>query len=145
MPDNERLEREIEEILGKIEDFPGPQARARRVRRQRFARLNARIGQWQPGIARQMSRVSVSQLMLSAFLLILFSFFFRRANPVVMNWVLYAGVILFVSSFAMMVFSRRGGRTVQQNWRGRTIQYRTGPTLVDRVRHWWQTRNVPRR
>jgi len=146
MPDNERLEREIEEILGKIENFPEPQARARRARKRRFVRLSEAFTRRQRQVAQQLSRIAVSQIMLSSFLLILFSFFFRRANPVLMNWVMYAGIILFVSTFAIMMFSgRRGGGTVRQNWRGRPTEYRTTPSLADRIRRWWQERNVPRR
>ncbi|MDP2326765.1 MAG: hypothetical protein Q8M79_01605 [Dehalococcoidia bacterium] len=146
MPDNERLEREIEEILGKIENFPEPQARARRARKRRFVRVSEAFRQRQRQVAQQLSRIAVSQIMLASFVLILFSFFFRRANPVLMNWVMYAGIILFVSSFAIVMFSgRRGGSTVRQNWRGRPTEYRTTPSLADRVRRWWQERNVPRR
>lgn len=145
MPDNERLEREIEEILGKIENFPDPSVRARRARKRRFARLGNAMMVRQRAIARELSRVSVSQLMLAAFLLILFSFFFRRMSPMVMNWVLYAGIVLFVSSFAIMVFSGRSGRTVQQNWRGRTVEYSTRPSIAERAIRWWRSRNAPRR
>lgn len=146
MPDNERLEREIEEILGKIENFPEPQARARRARKHRFVRVSEAFTRRQRQVAQQLSRIAVSQIMLASFLLILFSFFFRRANPVLMNWVMYAGIILFVSSFAIMMFSgRRGAGTVRQNWRGRPTEYRTTPSLADRIRRWWQERNVPRR
>ncbi len=147
MPDNERLEREIEEILGKIEHFPDASARERRARRRPFVRVSSTFARWQQAAARAISRVALSQLLLMAFLLILFSFFFRRANPALMNWVLYAGIILFVSSFAIMMFGNRGrtGRTVETTWRGRSISYRTGPSPLDRLRRWWSNRSTPRR
>ncbi|MQC17773.1 MAG: hypothetical protein DWG80_01710 [Chloroflexi bacterium] len=144
MANNDRLEREIEEILGKIEQFPDAESRAKRSRRRNTNRLTARLSEVQRGIARRMSGISVSQLMLASFLLILFAFFFRgRGLPsAAAYWLLVAGVILFVSTFAVMIFTprTRSGPTVEQRWRGRSIQYQTGPSLPARLRHWWSTR-----
>lgn len=144
MANNDRLEREIEEILGKIEQFPDAESRAKRSRRRNTNRLTARLSEVQRGIARRMSGISVSQLMLASFLLILFAFFFRgRGLPsTAAYWLLVAGVVLFVSTFAVMIFTprTRSGPTVEQRWRGRTIQYQTGPSLPARLRHWWSTR-----
>lgn len=144
MNDSERLEREIEEILGNIEHFPAPESRAKRARRRFVRRVGAWISVRQAAAARVMSRWSMSQLMLLAFLMILGSFFFRRLNPLLMQWVLYAGIILFVSALAIMVFGngRRRG-SAQQRWRGRTIEYQRGhshtgprPPLSRRLKHW---------
>jgi hypothetical protein len=144
MADNDRLEREIEEILGKIEQFPDPETRARRARKRSVNRFTTRIAGWQQNAARSLSRVSVSQLMLASFLMILFAFFFRgRMLPApVASWILLAGVILFISTFAVMVFTRRsGGSTVQQKWRGRPVQYSTAPSLSQRMGRWWANRS----
>lgn len=139
MPDNDRLEREIEEILGKIEQFPGPESRAQRARKRSVGRASARVSGWRQSIAHRISNVDMSQLMLLSFVMILAAFFLRgrMLPPLVATWILYGGVILFVSTFAVMVFGRgrRGGTpTVQQTWRGRTIQYRQGPSVTDRLR-----------
>src|SRR5690606_565947 len=104
------------------------------------------VAGWQQGVARQLGRVSVSQIMLMSFLLILFAFFFcgRGIPAFLSSWILVAGVILFVSAFAVLLLGRGrggGGGTVEQRWRGRTIEYRTGPTLGDRVRRWWTSRS----
>lgn len=142
MANNDRLEREIEEILGKIEQFPDKGARARRARQRNAGRVTSAVSAWQQGLARQLSRISVSQLMLASFLMILFAFFFRgRFLPgPLASWILIAGVILFVSAFAVMMFGKSRSRTVEQRWRGRTIEYRTGPTLSSRLRRWWASR-----
>ncbi|MCK9486884.1 MAG: hypothetical protein M0R73_09365 [Dehalococcoidia bacterium] len=146
MADNDRLEREIEEILGKIEQFPDQQSRMRRARQRKTNRVTNTIAGWQQGVARQVGRVSVSQIMLLSFLMILFAFFFRgRGLPAFLSsWILVAGVVLFVSAFAVLLLARGrtggGGRTVEQRWRGRSIQYQAGPTLSDRVRRWWTAR-----
>lgn len=142
MPDDtDRLEREIEEILNKIEHFPDAETRRTRARRRALRGLGSAIAERQRAVVRWLGRISISQVMLVAFLMILGSFFFR-ASPLA-AWVLYAGVILFVSSFAIMLFARggRGGSTVEQRWRGREIRYSTrGPSLAVRLRRWWNTR-----
>lgn len=145
MANNDRLEREIEEILGKIEKFPDAEARAKRSRRRTPNRFTARLSEMQRGIARRLSGVSVSQLMLASFLIILFAFFFRGRGlpPPVSSWLLLAGVILFISTFAVMMLgprSRGGARGGEQRWRGRTIQYQSGPSLSGRIRKWWSSR-----
>jgi len=143
MPDNDRLEREIEEILGKIEQFPDEGSRSKRRQRRNFNRVTSRIADVQQGFARQMARMSVSQVMLLSFLIILGAFFFRGRGlpPVMSTWFLVAGVVLFISAFAMMVFARGStGGTVQQNWRGKTVEYSTTPSVVQRLRLWWRSR-----
>lgn len=161
MGDSDRLEREIEEILGKIENFPGPEARRARKPLRRPI-LDAVAGR-QRAVARELSRISVSQVMLFAFLLILGSFFFREFG-VIAVWALYAGVVLFVVAFAIMMFGNRGrtGARQQTVWRGRDVAYgpyarparsatrstsrgvparpSTPATLLVRLRQWWEQR-----
>lgn len=143
MAENDRLEREIEEILGKIEQFPEPESRARRRRRRAFNQATARIAEWQRGVARQLSRVSPSQMMLLSFLVILSSFFFRgrMLTPTLASWMLVAGVILFISTFAVMIFGQRSSSVGEQRWRGRTVEPPSGPSLKMRLRHWWAGRS----
>lgn len=155
MGEPDRLEREIEEILGKIENFPGPEAR--RARRPIARPVTDAVAKRQQRVAREISRISVSQVMLFAFLLILGSFFFREFGPVAL-WALYAGIVLFVVSFAIMMFGGRGRLPGRQEtvWRGRNVSYgtyarRSAPgqppatSLVVRLRRWWTQRgNHPR-
>ena len=144
MADSDRLEREIEEILGKIEQFPEPDSRRQRARQRVLREIGTAISARQRAVARELARISLSQVMLVSFLMILGSFFFRRMSPLAMEWLMYAGIVLFVSSFAILMFSRRGGSTVEQNWRGRAIRYQTGPTLSQRLRRWWDSRSTRR-
>jgi hypothetical protein len=150
MADHDRLEREIEEILGKIEDFPTPEPRYKATSRHALRRLGGAISERHRAITARVAQISMSQVMLLAFLLILGSFFFRRMNPMLMNWVLYLGIILFVTAFAIMVFGRRGsgGRSSSDaRWRGREVEYQSrraqgqrGPTLAQRLRLWFSRR-----
>jgi len=140
MPDSNRLEREIEEILGKIEQFPDAGTRRRRSTNRALQRVGAAVSERVRGIARQLSRFSISQVMLLSFILIIASLFFRRAAPGMMTWVLYAGIILFITSFAISMLGR-GGSSSTPRWRGRNIQYQSSsPSLSQRLRYWWNTR-----
>jgi hypothetical protein len=143
---SDRLEREIEEILGKIDQFPAPETRRARARKRAIRRLGSAIADRQRAFMRELSRVSISQVMLASFLMILGSFFFRRFSPLFMQWVLYAGIVLFISSFAILMFSRgSAGSSTQTRWRGREITYQpAGPSLGQRLRHWLRSRRAPR-
>lgn len=138
MPDDkDRLEREINEILDKIEQFPTPERRRNRAVKRNIRRVGDVVSARQRAIARELSRVSISQLLLVSFLLILGSFFFRGFG--LGTWVLFAGVALLVASGALLIFGggRRTPRT--QQWRGRTISYRSDG-LVGRIRRWFAAR-----
>jgi hypothetical protein len=141
MADPNRLEREIEEILGRIEQLPPPESRAKRAVRRTLRRAATAIADRQRAVARELSRVSLSQMILLSFLMIIGAVFFRRVSPLLMDWLLVGGAILFIVSFAMLVFGSRGGATRDRQWRGRPIRYQTGPTLQQRVRRWWNTRS----
>jgi hypothetical protein len=142
MADKDRLEREISEILDKIEQFPTPQQRRARARRRSVGRAGAAMSGWQQALMRRLSGISVQDVMLASFVIILGAFFFRRFSPVLMQWALYGGIVLLVTSFAIMTFSRgRGGRggSSAAYWRGRPVQYRSSSTLA-RVRQWFGSR-----
>ena len=142
MPDDsDRLEREINEILDKIEQFPTPERRRIRALRRQLRRIGDAVSTRQRAVARELSRISLSQLILLSFLLILGSFFLSRAGGPVGQWLLIAGVVLLVTSLGLMLFAggRRGGGTRQ--WRGRTISYES-ESLAHRLRRWFASRKT---
>lgn len=144
MANPDRLQREIEEILGRIEQLPPPESRAKRAAR----RAGLAISERQRALARSLSHVSLSQMMLAAFVMILGAFFFQRLSPLAMIWLMYAGVILFVVSFTMLMFGRGGRAAGEAKWRGQPVRYRavnpSGPTLLQRARRWWSVRSTRR-
>jgi hypothetical protein len=101
-------------------------------------RVGGFVSERQQAVMLHLARISISQVMLISFLMILGSFFFRRFNPMLMQWALYAGIILFISSFAILVFSRRSRRSgVEGRWRGRPVQYGyRRPGVGARLRRW---------
>jgi hypothetical protein len=149
MPDrrereNDRLEREINEILSNIEQFPDADQRKQRARRRVVNSFANNVSERQRTFMRRMSGVSLSQLMILSFLIILGSMFFREIVRVSWPWMMYAGVVLFLTTFALMMFGgSRGGPAVprqQQYWRGRPVSYRQD-ALAHRMRRWFGRRS----
>ncbi|RLT34772.1 MAG: hypothetical protein DWI58_20185 [Chloroflexi bacterium] len=142
MADHNRLEREIEEILGKIEQFPDATARKKRERNRTLQRISNAIADRQRALMRQLSRFTIAQVILLSIIVILGSLFFRRAAPQLMTWVLTAGIILFVTALAISFFGNRRGASGQPNWRGRPVRPATsgGPTIPQRLQRWWTAR-----
>lgn len=133
--DKDRLEREIEEILGKIEEFPSESERRARQRRRTMNRVSSNVTGWPQRQLARLSHIDMSQVMLLSFMLILGSFFLRSFSPLIMQWVLYLGVVLFIAAFAMILMGRRGGGG-SQYWRGKPIQYKQ-PSMGDLARRWF--------
>ncbi len=143
MPDHgeprDRLEREINEILSNIEQFPDAAQRRKRTRQRAFNDVLVQLSARQRDFMRAIGGQSLSQLMLLSFLIILGSFFFRGLISIAWPWLMYAGVVLFLATFTLMVFG--GGRNPtagvpRQYWRGREMELRS-PTLSQRLRRWW--------
>ena len=135
MPDN--LEREVEEILRKLDKFvpeEGPLTRTRR-------RMGQAASDFLNAVLARLSRISLGQVMLVAVMLIVAAFLFGRGNPLLARWVIIGGFILFFTAF---VLSLRGGLSRdERRWRGRVIDL-SQPSLANRLRDWLQRRNRDR-
>lgn len=141
MPEEpDRLEREIQEILDKIEQLPAPKRRRASGLQRSLRRIGDGVSAWQRTVVQELSRISLSQLVLLSFLLILGAFLIRGIGPLG-TWLMIAGVVLLVASLALMIFGSGGGaRARTQQWRGRTISYnRDG--LAQRIRRWFSNRS----
>jgi len=129
----DRFEREIEDILRKIDDFPS----GRRPRRTP-GRLQRRIAAWQRALAIRLSRITTGQLMIASLIVMLVSYFFRAA--IGSHWVygLIFGLILFFTTFALSF--RNGVSGPEPYYRGRPRSYYRAeqPPLFTRVRDWWR-------
>lgn len=136
MPD--KFEREIEDILSKLEAFPnpGPAHRARAAISGPIAAVHRRI-------AARLTGISIGQIMLTGIVMILVGYLFRTALLGFSYYVIVTGLILFFGAFFLSLLGagRSRGRG-QPYWRGRPAQsfYSNGPTLAARLREWWQRR-----
>ena len=132
MPDN--LEREVEEILRKLDKFvpeEGPLTRTRR-------RLGQAVAESIHAMAVRLSRIALGQLMLASLVLVLVAFFFfRGASPALARWLIIGGLVLFLTAFVLSVL---GGRSrYERRWRGQLVDL-SEPSLGARLRNWLQRR-----
>src|SRR5436305_5954433 len=96
MPD--KFEREINEILSKIDDFPTHAARRRRPANK----VGRRVGALQRSFTVRLARITVTQIMVTSFIVMAVSYFLLRdAFPEVWVYGLILGLILFFAAFAL--------------------------------------------
>jgi len=140
----DKFEREIDEILSKLDKFP---------KQSPVQRMQNRVGRRASGIQRllalRLARLSVSQIMLTGIGLILFAYFFRTALPGIWYYLVVLGLILFFTAFVLSFFgfsNGRSGRGRQVYWRGQPAQhyYAAEPAVFTRLRDWWRRRQSRR-
>jgi VIT1/CCC1 family predicted Fe2+/Mn2+ transporter len=134
----DKFEREIEDILNKLDRFPtlSPTERARRWLRKRLGSLHG-------SISTRLSRLSVNSIMLAGIILVFVGFFFRSVLQDLWSYLAITGLALFFLSFAISFFG--GGRPAGSRriyWRGRPASsyYDSGPSIALRLREWWRRR-----
>jgi hypothetical protein len=123
----DRIEREIEEILKKIDNFVPERARrpARKVG-QPFAAAQG----W---IAHSLARISLRQVMMWSLILVVVTFFLRGIPG--SSWIMIASLIVFGTAFLL---SRLGGTAAprtNKRWRGQPMDL-SGPGWPDRIKAW---------
>jgi VIT1/CCC1 family predicted Fe2+/Mn2+ transporter len=131
---SDKIEREVEEILRKLDKFVPEESRLVRARR--------RLGQATSDLARallgRLSRISLGQIMLASLIVVVVAFFFRSASPTLARWAIIVGLLLF---FSVFVLSLLGGRSrYEKRWRGQVIDL-SEPSLGSRLRNWLQRRS----
>jgi VIT1/CCC1 family predicted Fe2+/Mn2+ transporter len=134
---SDKIEREVEEILRKLDRFVPEESRLARVRR----RLGQAASDLLHTLLARLSRISLGQVMLASLILVVVAFFFRSASPVLARWAIIGGLILFFTAF---VLSLIGGRSrYERRWRGQVIDL-SEPSLGSRLRNWLQRRSRSR-
>jgi VIT1/CCC1 family predicted Fe2+/Mn2+ transporter len=127
---SDRLQQEIEEILGKYKRFPLREPLWRRIRR-RLSRWLSSLGRWP---ASHLPHVTLGRVMLVGVAMIITAYFFGFGSDSITRSVIVAGLILLVGAF---IFSlRRHSPYVEKRWRGRTVEIGQ-PGVSERLRSWW--------
>jgi hypothetical protein len=138
MPPDDKIKREIEDILNKLDDFVPEESTTERVRRTSSNAASSVV----KGLLAPFAKISIQQLMLTALIIIVVGFFAMRVYPAG-RYMLVGGVILFLTAFALSFFNRSGGTpqpSTEKRWRGQPIDLRE-PTLAERIRDWIKGRN----
>ena len=134
----DRIEKEIEEILRKIDDFVPEKPRSVRKRpadksAPAFENPSRAATPRSSGTGGSLSRVSLNQVMGWSLIAVLVAFFLPIPGS---GWVILAALLVFGVAFLL---SRMGGgsssRGVEKRWRGEPIDL-SGPSLPTRIRDW---------
>jgi hypothetical protein len=137
----DRYEREIEDILSRIDKFP----RRKASHRARGAVLG-RIAALQHALTARTAQFSIGKVMLVGMICIVLGYFLRSALGDVWQYVVLAGLALFFGTFLLSLFGAGRGGSRGNYWRGRPVQsyYSSEPDLIERLRNWWRRRQSRR-
>ena len=138
MPDD-RIQREIEDILNRLDAFVPEEGVASRMRR-RSSEAAAAFGH---AVIAPLARISLRQVMLTALVLVIVGFIGMRVYPVFGRWLLVGGVILFLTTIALSLFSRSAQPKTEKRWRGRPLELHQ-PGLGEWLRTWLRGKRHPR-
>ncbi len=143
MPPREpdKVQREIEELLDKLDNFVPEDRLAQKIRKRQRDEMG-------PGLLERawtrISRISLGQAMLAGLALLLIGTFFRQPLGGWAGPIMIAGIVLAAGAFLLSVVngdSRRtisGGRS-EKRWRGQVIDY-SEPSATSRLRDWLRRR-----
>jgi hypothetical protein len=119
----DRIEKEIEEILRKIDNFV-PE-RTRRPARKAGQPLSSA----QSWLAHRLARISLNQVMMWSLVGVLIAFVAH------VGWLILASLFVFLAAFALSLLS--GGRKArtEKRWRGEPLDL-SGPSWPNRIKAW---------
>jgi hypothetical protein len=137
MPDD-KIQREIEDILSRLDDLPAERKPTPMRRRSRQAHS------FVDGLFAPLASISIRHVMLAALALIVVGFFTRNAYPAFGHWTLIGGVLLFFTAIVLSMFNRGGSApAIDKRWRGQPMDL-SGPTIGERLRAWYQAKRRQR-
>lgn len=115
-----KLERDIEEVLAKIDRFPPKRPLRSRVRRRLAAAFDS-IGRGVAGLPRP--RVSVGQVLLLGIALIIIAYVFKDSigDASIVRMLVIAAVILFIGAFIFSLRRQSTSRLPEKRWRGQPM------------------------
>ena len=131
---DDKIQREIEEILNRLDEFV-PEKKAARAGRKP---VDAATGIGDAFLSR-LAGISVKHLMLTALALVVIAFFAMPFYPAIGRWAAIAGLILFATSFVLSMFGRGSTPKEEKRWRGEVMDL-DSPSLGDRLRAWFESK-----
>jgi hypothetical protein len=147
----DKVQREIEELLGNLDSFVPEERFASKIRdRRKQQKAAQRTG---PTLTERISRrfagITLGHVMLTGLALFLIAFFFQDPLGGFTRWISIAGLLLTGTAFVLSILNRgAGARTplirtgsgrVRKTWRGQVIEYGE-PSSMDRLRDWLRRR-----
>lgn len=136
---DDKIKREIEDLLNRLDTFLPEESVKSRVRR----RSSGTASSFFHALIEPLEHISLRQVMLTALLLIVVGFIAGKAYPEFGRWVLIGGVILLITSFALSFVGRSGAPAVEKRWRGQPMMLQP-PSFGDRLRAWFRAKRRQR-
>jgi hypothetical protein len=128
----DRIEREIEEILRKLDNFV-PERTRRPVKR-----TGDSLGAVQNWLTHRLARISLRHVMMWSLFVVLIAFFLRGVPWG--TWVMVGGLIVFVTAFILSRTVNTAPRQrTEKRWRGQPLDL-SGPSWPNRVKFWLKGR-----
>jgi hypothetical protein len=142
MPD--KVQREIEELLDKLDNFVPEERLATKMReRKRQQQREARGPSLVERLPQRLAGITLGHVMLAGIALFLVAFFFDDQLGSAARWVSIGALVLTGGAFVLSIINRSSGsrtpvmRTrpgrVQKVWRGQVIEYGE-PTPFERLK-----------
>ena len=136
---DDKIKREIEDLLNRLDTFLPEESVPTRVRR----RSSGATSSFFRALIEPLTRISLRQVMLAALVLIVVGFIADKAYPAFGRWVLIGGVILLFTSFALSFLGRGGTPAMEKRWRGQPMVLQS-PSLGERLRAWLRAKRGQR-
>ncbi|MCJ7490985.1 MAG: hypothetical protein MUP15_02330 [Dehalococcoidia bacterium] len=128
----DQLQREIEEILNKLDEFIPEQKATSRIRKQWGEKLRALGGR----VGGLVSHVSMGHLMIVSLVLIFIAFAFR--SSAIGQYSMIAGLSLLGLTIVVSFIANRRMRS-EKRWRGQVVDL-SGAGPLDRLQGWFRKR-----
>lgn len=120
-----KLERDIDEVLAKIEKFPPRRPLASRIRRS-ISNAFGGLGRTLSGIQRP--NISIGQVLLVGLLIVVIGYVFGDSigGASLVRWMIIGGILLFVFAFVLSLRRQSSSRVPEKRWRGETLDLDSG-------------------
>ncbi len=123
-----KLERDIEEVLAQIDQFP--------PKRSRWSRIRRRIANAVGGVGEALSsipwpRISVGQVLLIAMAVIVIAYFGFRSSSIG-SILIFGGILAFIAAFIFSLRRHSSSRLPEKRWRGQPMD------LEEPGGSWWK-------
>jgi hypothetical protein len=129
-----RIEREIEEILTRLDEFVPNEPRTRRARR--------RVDRWWGGVrgwfGSRGGGFTGGHAVLIAAIVLVAAFFLQSVVPTLAKYATWAALLVIFAAIFFSIRPRRRGQ--QRYWRGQPVDLRR-PSPMTQLRMWWRRRN----
>ena len=123
-----KLERDIEDVLARIDRFP--------PKRSRWSRIRRRVANAVGGVGAAISsvswpRIGIGQVLLIAIAVIVIAYYgFRNSN--IGSIVIFGAILVFIAAFIFSLRRQSASRMPEKRWRGQPID------LDEPGSSWWK-------